>query len=283
MDFAWRPRTRRSATSCAAGSTSNLPKFLAEWGERERGRRRRPTARPASTGSWARWSGAGRGSARLNEGRWAAINWPVEWGGREATVTQNVIYSEEMARARTPGIYNANGLWQIGPMIIRWGTDEQKARWVPEHPRRRRPLVPGLHRARGRQRPRQPAHPRRRATATTTSLNGQKIWISSAHIAKWGLFLVRTDADRHRAGRQARGHHRADRRPRGRRHRVPARSATSPARRCSARCSSPTPACRQPTGSATRAPAGRSPWARSATSGSAPPASPSRCGPTSTP
>ena len=34
----------------------------------------------------------------LNEGRWAAITWPVEWGGRDATVTQNVIYSEEMAR-----------------------------------------------------------------------------------------------------------------------------------------------------------------------------------------
>jgi hypothetical protein len=36
-----------------------------------------------------------------------------------------------MARYRTPGIYNANGLWQIGPMIIRWGTDEQKQRWIP--------------------------------------------------------------------------------------------------------------------------------------------------------
>ena len=51
--------------------------------------------------------------------------------GREATVMQNTIYSEEMARAKTPGIYNANGLWQIGPMLIRWGTDEQKDRWIP--------------------------------------------------------------------------------------------------------------------------------------------------------
>ncbi len=67
----------------------------------------------------------------LNTGRWAAITWPAEWGGRDATVTQNVIYSETMARYRTPGIYNANGLWQIGPMIIRWGTDEQKDRWIP--------------------------------------------------------------------------------------------------------------------------------------------------------
>ena len=61
---------------------------------------------------------------RMNEGSWAAINWPREWGGREATIMQNVIYSEEMARARAPGIYNANGIWQIGPMIIRWGTEE---------------------------------------------------------------------------------------------------------------------------------------------------------------
>ena len=32
---------------------------------------------------------------------------------------------------RAPGIYNANGIWQIGPMIIKWGTDEQKQRWLP--------------------------------------------------------------------------------------------------------------------------------------------------------
>jgi hypothetical protein len=49
----------------------------------------------------------------------------------EATIMQNVVYSEEMARRKTPGIYNANGIWQIGPMIIKWGTDEQKRRWLP--------------------------------------------------------------------------------------------------------------------------------------------------------
>ena len=68
---------------------------------------------------------------RLHGGRWAAINWPKSWGGREATVMQNTIYSEEMARAKTPGIYNANGLWQIGPMILRWGTEEQQQMWLP--------------------------------------------------------------------------------------------------------------------------------------------------------
>ena len=67
----------------------------------------------------------------LNEGRWAAILWPEEWGGRAATVSQNVLYTQTMARYRTPGIYNANGIVQIGPAIIQWGTEEQKARWLP--------------------------------------------------------------------------------------------------------------------------------------------------------
>src|SRR3978361_1531813 len=68
---------------------------------------------------------------KLNEGRWAAILWPEEWGGRAATTAQQVIYTQVMAKYRSPGIFNANGIVQIGPSIITWGTDDQKARWVP--------------------------------------------------------------------------------------------------------------------------------------------------------
>src|SRR5207244_6873308 len=64
-------------------------------------------------------------------GRWAAILWPEEWGGRAATTSQQVIYTQVMAKYRAPGIFNANGIVQIGPSIISWGTDEQKARWLP--------------------------------------------------------------------------------------------------------------------------------------------------------
>ena len=92
-----------------------------------------------------------------------------------------------------PGIYNANGIWQIGPMIIKWGTPEQQQRWLPVHPHR--PTSTG---ARASASPR-PA-PTSRTCARWRSLdgdnyvvNGQKTWISSAHLAKWGLFLLRTD------------------------------------------------------------------------------------------
>jgi alkylation response protein AidB-like acyl-CoA dehydrogenase len=131
---------------------------------------------------------------RLNEGRWAAINWPKGWGGREATTMQNVIYSEVMAQSKAPGIYNANGIWQIGPMIIRWGTEEQKDRWL------RGILDASEHWCQGFTEPQAGsdlANLRTMAVADGDEyvLNGTKIWISTAHLAKWGLFLVRTDPD----------------------------------------------------------------------------------------
>src|SRR5439155_738976 len=108
------------------------------------------------------------------------------------TPTQNLIYSEELARVRAPGIYNTNGIWQIGPMIIRWGTDEQKDRWLPG-------ILSGEeHWCQGFSEPQAGSDlANLRTTAVrdgeTYVVNGQKIWISTAHLAKWGLFLLRTD------------------------------------------------------------------------------------------
>ena len=128
----------------------------------------------------------------MAEGGWAAINWPKDLGGREATLMQNVIYSQEMARSKAPGIYNANGVWQIGPMIIRWGTQEQKDRWLHGI------LHADEHWCQGFSEPEAGsdlANLRLLAVRDGDEyvLNGQKIWITTAHIAKWGLFLVRTD------------------------------------------------------------------------------------------
>ena len=153
---------------------------------------------------------------------------------------QRVIYSEVMAEYRTPGMYNANGIWQIGPMIIAWGTDEQKAALAPQHPRGPRALVPGVLRARRRQRPRQPAHhrhPRRRP------LRGERPEDLDLDRPprQVGPVPAPHRPDGHRAGCQARGDHRLHRRHARRRASSGGRSATCPARRCSTRSSSPTP------------------------------------------
>src|SRR4051812_19234283 len=141
---------------------------------------------------------------RLNEGGWAAINWPREWGGREATIMENVIYSEEMAKAKSPGIFNANGIWQIGPMIIKWGTDEQKDLWL------RSILNADTHWCQGFTEPEAGSDLANLRTQALRDgdeyvLNGQKIWISTAHMAEWGLFLVRTDPDAIAEGRKHEG------------------------------------------------------------------------------
>ena len=163
MDFCLHAEDEAFRDELRGWLDEHLPKFLADWGgdDDQSGGRNAGIARTQERRKdWQR---------RLNEGRWAAINWPKDWDGREATPVQNVIYSEEMARVRAPGIYNANGIWQIGPMIIAWGTAGAAAAVAARHPLRRRALVPGLQRAAGRLRPRQPAHDGRSPTATSTS------------------------------------------------------------------------------------------------------------------
>ncbi len=184
MDFAYDADDEAFRAELQGWLDANLPDF-AEQGEIGDDHTDETARTMARRQAWQR---------RLNEGRWAAINWPKEWGGREATTMQNVIYSEVMAKAKAPGIYNANGIWQIGPMIQRWGTDEQKHMWLPGI------LDASEHWCQGFTEPEAGSDlANLRTTAVADGdeyvLNGTKIWISTAHLARWGLFLVRTDPD----------------------------------------------------------------------------------------
>ncbi len=181
MDFSYTPEDDAFRAELREWLAANLPEFMAsgEIGDENNPDRRTMLRRQA----WQRC---------LHGGRWAAINWPKSWGGREATVMQNTIYSEEMARAKTPGIYNANGLWQIGPMILRWGTEEQQQMWLPGI------LNADVHWCQGFTEPEAGSDLANLRTLAVRDgdeyvVTGRKIWISTAHLAKWGLFLVRTD------------------------------------------------------------------------------------------
>ena len=181
MDFALTAEDEAFRDELRQWLATNLPEFTAagEIGDENNPDRRTMLRRQA----WQR---------RLHEGRWAAINWPVSWGGREATVSQNTIYAEEMARAKTPGIYNTNGIWQIGPMILRWGTEEQQQKWLPGI------LNADEHWCQGFTEPEAGSDLGNLRTLAVSDgeeyvVTGRKIWISTAHLAKWGLFLLRTD------------------------------------------------------------------------------------------
>ena len=132
MDFGFTAEDDAFRAELRQWLDEELPRFLADWDAD-------PDAGPDSGGdgdevveSFERTQARRQDwQRRLDQGRWAAINWPAEWHGREATPVQNAIYAEELARVRSPGIYNANGIWQIGPMILQWGTAEQQQRWLP--------------------------------------------------------------------------------------------------------------------------------------------------------
>jgi alkylation response protein AidB-like acyl-CoA dehydrogenase len=181
VDFALTEEDEAFRAELVAWLEDNLPEFNAagEIGDEHDPDRRTMLRRQA----WQR---------RLHEGRWAAINWPKSWGGREATVSQNAIYAEEMAKAKAPGIYNTNGIWQIGPMILRWGTEDQQQMWLPGI------LDASEHWCQGFTEPEAGSDLGNLRTMAVRHgdvyvVTGRKIWISTAHLAKWGLFLVRTD------------------------------------------------------------------------------------------
>jgi len=112
VDFAYTAEDEAFRKELRDWLDANLPEFLDE-GEIEDaslGDAKANTVRTmARRRAWQR---------RLNEGQWAAINWPRDWGGREATIMQNVIYSEEMARSKTPGIFNnLSGVEQLKGLL----------------------------------------------------------------------------------------------------------------------------------------------------------------------
>src|SRR4051812_50012885 len=65
---------------------------------------------------------------RLADGGWAAVHWPVEYGGRGATLTPSAVFFEELAPGRAPLPANVLGLLLAGPPLLGYGADGQKDR-----------------------------------------------------------------------------------------------------------------------------------------------------------
>jgi len=130
----------------------------------------------------------------LHAGGWVAPSWPAEWGGRGATPAQVAIYHEEMTLARAPNPINTIGVWNIGPMLIALGTQEQKNRWLA-------PMLSGEQIwCQGFSEPdagTDLASLRTRAVAVDGGflVTGRKVWTTYADFADLCLALVRTDPE----------------------------------------------------------------------------------------
>jgi len=122
---------------------------------------------------------------------WVAPHWPKQYGGMGATLNEQIIMTEELARVGAPSL-PAQGLNHIGPIIMEFGTDAQKAQHLP-------PIIAGtVIWAQGYSEP--GAGSDLASLATRASLEGdhfvvqgQKIWTTWAHYSQWIFALVRTD------------------------------------------------------------------------------------------
>ena len=122
---------------------------------------------------------------------WLCPNWPKEYGGPGWNSTQKFIFEMEMARANSPYL-SSFSIKMVAPVLMKYGSDAQKQRFLPEDRRRRGAVVPGLFRAGLGLRPREPAHQGGTREGDHYVVNGQKIWTTNAHWADWIFCLVRT-------------------------------------------------------------------------------------------
>ena len=104
----------------------------------------------------------------LFEKGWIAPHWPEEVGGTGWDIARRHIFGEELIRANAPQL-SPFGLGMVGPLLIQFGNDEQKQRFLPKILSGRGGLVSGLLGAQRRLGPGQRSAAARRSTTATTT------------------------------------------------------------------------------------------------------------------
>jgi len=130
----------------------------------------------------------------LADGGWAAVHWPVEYGGRGATLTQSAIFFEELGRSGAPLPANVLGLLLAGPTIMTYGTPEQKDRYLNPILTAEEIWCQGFS---------EPDAGSDLASLKTRAvkdgdewvITGQKVWTSGAQYSKWCMLVARTDTE----------------------------------------------------------------------------------------
>ena len=129
---------------------------------------------------------------KMFDAGWAGIHWPELYGGRGATLLEQAVFQQELARAQAPPMANTLGLMIVGPTLMIHGTEEQKKRYIPRILSAEEIWCQGFS---------EPNSGSDLASLQTRAVedgddfvvNGQKIWTSMAHVADMCILLTRTD------------------------------------------------------------------------------------------
>ena len=124
---------------------------------------------------------------------WLTMSWPEAYGGRGASHIEQLIYNEEMSWAGAPLGFGF-GTQLVGPTLMVWGSEEQKARHLPPIAHAEVLWCQGFS---------EPGAGSDLASLQTKAvrdgddyiINGQKIWTSEGHLAEWMILLARTDQE----------------------------------------------------------------------------------------
>lgn len=181
MDFSYTPEEEAFRQEVRAWLEPNVHAHRAAWGEDEDEFTQHPSS-PASM-AWHK---------RLYEGGWVGMHWPRDYGGRGATLMEQVIFTEENMRLGAPPEVNAMGINMIGPMLMHYGTEEQRQRYLQNILSADEIWCQGFS---------EPGSGSDLASLATRAVEdgddfvvtGSKIWTSNAHNAHWCLLLARTD------------------------------------------------------------------------------------------
>jgi alkylation response protein AidB-like acyl-CoA dehydrogenase len=131
---------------------------------------------------------------KMHEAGWAGLSWPEDYGGKGATLIEQSIFNEELARSGAPLPANVLGLVMGGPVVITHGSEEQKQRYLD-------PILSGEEIwCQGFSEPEAGSDLASLKTRAVKSnggwkVSGQKVWTTYAHEAKWCMLLARTDSD----------------------------------------------------------------------------------------
>ena len=180
MDLTLTPTEEKFRDECQAWLEAHVPQ---EWYDSAVREALGPAEELAFLKSWQH---------TLYEGGWVGLAWPQECGGRGATFMEQVIFNQEMARAKAPPLINVLGIIIAGPTLMVHGTEAQQRRYLPKILNAEEIWCQGFS---------EPNSGSDLASLATSArldgdefvVNGQKVWNSYGHIAQQCLLLVRTN------------------------------------------------------------------------------------------